>query len=323
MIRTGAERTPSQTRTVVVVGGAGSVGAMLVALLRVDGVRVLVVDPRCAARPRSTVNKDDTWAADLTAPTGELIATLRSADVVVLAVPESVALAAAPDLPGYLSPGALLVDTLSVKTRFARALADFAPGIEAVGINPMFAPDLGMAGRPVAAVTYREGLGVDRFLGSLSGWGAEIVRLAPDQHDRIVAATQALTHAAVLAFGLALADLDVTSDELSATATPPHTVALALLARIGLGNPEVYRDVQAGNPLAGRAREALAAAVSRLSSVVEHGTEADFDALVATARLPLGDRARQYGELCAEVFDGLARERPAERSAERSEAVEL
>ncbi|MFD4267218.1 prephenate dehydrogenase/arogenate dehydrogenase family protein [Rhodococcus sp. NPDC058481] len=295
---------------------------MLVTLLRGDGVRVVVIDPRCALPPGSTVDADDTLAADLTAPTGELIGTLRSADVVVLAVPESVALAAAPDLPGFLSPGALLVDTLSVKTRFARALADLAPDIPALGLNPMFAPDLGMAGRPVAAVTYREGLEVDRFLGSLSGWGAEIVRLAPDQHDRIVVATQALTHAAVLAFGLALAELDVTSDELAATATPPHTVALALLARIGLGNPAVYRDVQAGNPLAGRARDALAVAVSRLSSVVEHGTEADFDALVATTRLPLGDRAAQYGELCAEIFRGLASDRATERGSVRSEVLE-
>ncbi|MFC7449868.1 prephenate dehydrogenase/arogenate dehydrogenase family protein [Rhodococcus daqingensis] len=275
---------------------------MLVASLRGDGVRVVVADPRCAQRVQDGAGA---VAADLTAPTGELVAILRAADLVVLAVPESVALAAAPGLPGLLGPGALLVDTLSVKTRFAHALAECAPDTAAVGINPMFAPDLGMAGRPVAAVVYRGGPAVDRFLGSVSGWGAEIVRLAPDQHDRIVAATQALTHAAVLSFGLALAELDVTSEELAATATPPHTVALALLARIGLGNPAVYRDVQAGNPLAGKARDALAAAVTRLSSVVEHGTEADFEALMATARVPLGHRADEYGELCAEVFRGL------------------
>jgi len=317
VIDTGSARASSQFRTAAVVGGAGSVGAMLVALLRGDGVRVLVVDPRCAART-DAITDPDAMAADLTAPTGELVAALRSADLVVLAVPESVALAAAPALPGLLSPGAVLVDTLSVKTRFACALTESAPGTAAVGVNPMFAPDLGMAGRPVAAVTYCGGQQVDRFLASLSGWGAEIVRLAPEQHDRIVAATQALTHAAVLAFGLALTELDVTNEELAASATPPHTVALALLARIGLGNPAVYRDVQAGNPLAGRARDALAAAVTRLSSVVEHGTEADFDALVAAASRPLGDRARRYGDLCAEIFHGLA----SEDVSVRSEVIE-
>lgn len=274
---------------VAVAGGAGAVGTMLVGLLRDAGAEVLVLDPRDPHRP-----------ADVTSGAPDLAAAVGAASTVVLAVPEPVALAAAETLPRFLRPGTLLVETLSVKTRFAAALRRSAPDVQAVGINPMFAPSLGMTGRGVCVVVHHDGPGVDPFLGVLAG--ATLVRLSAEEHDALCAATQAATHAAVLAFGLALADLGVPAERLAAAAPPPHTVALALLARIGLGSPEVYWDVQAANPAAPRARAALADGLARLSRVCEHGTEAEFEELLATARVPLGAAAERYGDLCARLF---------------------
>ncbi|CCQ17322.1 Bifunctional chorismate mutase/ prephenate dehydrogenase [Rhodococcus sp. AW25M09] len=280
---------------VVVVGGSGAVGRMFVELLRGDGSAVTVVDVRDASSGRTS----PVTIGDITAPDEPIQLLLRQATTVILAVPESVALAA--DLSA-LGPDALLVETLSVKSGFARHL-DATDRLGAtVGVNPMFAPSLGMTGRPVAAVVHREGLPVHAFLDSIARWGGRVVLVDAERHDRLAAATQALTHASVLAFGLALAELDLPFVDIDAVAPPPHTTMLAVLARITGGEPEVYWDVQAGNPYASEARAALVRSANTLAETVESGSEAEFGRLLNQAEAALGASGDRYRAVCAEMF---------------------
>ncbi|MGW0176297.1 prephenate dehydrogenase/arogenate dehydrogenase family protein [Rhodococcus sp. NPDC003322] len=279
-------------RSVVVAGGAGAVGAMLVDRWRGSGAAVTVADVASGI--------------DIRCPEGELTELIDSADVVVLAVPEGVALTAVATVGPMLRPDAVLVETLSVKSRFAEAVAGAQVAAAVVGVNPMFAPALGLPGRAVAAVIHRDGAAADAVVAEIRGWGARVRVTTADRHDRMCAAMQALTHAAVLAFGLALADLDVDADETAALAPPPFTALSALLARIARGTPEVYRDVQTANPYAPAAREALALAVSRMSDACAADASA-FAEMLADAATPLGDRARGYADLCAGLFEGLPR----------------
>lgn len=271
----------------VVAGGDGAVGTLFVELLTASGVEVHVADSASGA--------------DITAPDALLAAELAMADVVVLAVPEPVALRALGPVAAVLSPGSLVVDTLSVKSRYASAAAVVRSDVELLGLNPMFAPSLGFPGRPVAAVELAGGPRTEELLDLLTGAGARVVRVTADRHDRLAAATQALTHAAVLSFGAALAGLDVTADELAALAPPPHATLLALLARIAGGTPEVYWDVQSANPFAETARDALRAGTATLAAAVGAG-EAEFTDLLSTLRSVLGDRLPGYGALCARMF---------------------
>jgi 4-amino-4-deoxyprephenate dehydrogenase len=280
----------------VVVGGAGAVGGLVVDLLLDAGARVVVVDVAEPAVEVAYVH------VDVNALDAALAAELREAGVVVLAVPEDVALAAVPALAPQLASGSLLVDTLSVKTEIAEALAAHAAHLEAVSLNPLFAPALGFDGRPVAAVVVHDGPRARALLEAVRGRGARIVELAADEHDRAAAVTQALTHAAVLAFGRALDDLGVDVEELGAVATPPHLTLLALVARIASGKPETYWDVQAGNPYARRARTALAAALASLADAVDYGTEDDFSAILEGADRCLGPTRDAYARICEELF---------------------
>src|SRR5687768_4861123 len=157
---------------------------MFADLLRGSGVRTRVID----ARPGGT----DSIAGDITAPDAEVAEAVSRANLVLLAVPEPVALRALDPLAAIVRPGAVLSDTLSVKSRFAARLADFPAAVEQVGLNPMFAPDLGMAGRPVAAVVTRGGPGSTALLDLVADWGGRVVRCTPEEHDATVAATQAL-----------------------------------------------------------------------------------------------------------------------------------
>ncbi|HWF81373.1 MAG TPA: prephenate dehydrogenase/arogenate dehydrogenase family protein [Streptosporangiaceae bacterium] len=284
----------------VVVGGRGAVGGMFVSLLASAGARVCAVDPREPAgpSPASTVRFE---RADITDIGSRLADELGRADVVVLAVPESVALAAVEDVAAAMRPGALLVDTLSVKTAIAGVEAALS-GIEVVSLNPMFAPSLDLAGRPVAAVVVHGGPCGAALLDLIGKHGGRVVTMTADAHDRLTAATQALTHAAVVAFGIALRALDVSAAELSAVAPPPHATMLGLLARICSGVPETYWDIQAANPHAHRARAALADGIARVAGLVDAADEARFAAALADLRGFLGDELEHHSEACTRAF---------------------
>jgi prephenate dehydrogenase len=281
----------------VVIGGAGAVGGLVVDLLLGAGADVFVVDVAAPPAQRCAYARDDVCDMD-----EWLVGEMRRADIVVLAVPERVALAAVPVLARQLRPGALLVDTVSVKTGIVAALAAHTAHLEAVSLNPMFAPALGFDGRAVAAVVVRDGPRARALLDAIGRRGGRVVEVGADEHDRIAAVTQALTHAAVLAFGLALDELGVSAEDLGAVAPPPHLTLLALLARVASGRPETYWEVQAANPHARRARTALAAGLATLADAADHGTGGDFAALLERARESLGPDGDAYARICEELF---------------------
>ncbi|WP_208545336.1 prephenate dehydrogenase/arogenate dehydrogenase family protein [Streptomyces sp. Tu 2975] len=289
----------------VVVGGAGAVGRMFSHWLVRSGVAVTWLDLDAAGAGAGGVDGVRVVAGDVRRPGPEAVAVLAAADVVVLAVPEPVAWEAVEVLAPVMRPGAVLADTLSVKSRIAGRLRRAAPGLQAVGLNPMFAPSLGLQGRPVAAAVVTDGPGVRALVELVAQWGARVVEMPAEQHDALTAVQQAATHAAVLAFGLGLGELSADVGALRDSAPPPHLAMLALLARIAGGTPEVYFDIQAANPGAPAARQALGRGLVRLGQAVEAGDEETFEALFAELRGVLGEHGAPLEELCARMFTAL------------------
>lgn len=287
---------------VVVAGGSGAVGSLFAERLQESGNDVVIVD-RSVPGPTHSVTRF--VRGDISDPGAEVADVVRTADAVLLSVPEPVALVAVGRLVGMLRPGTLIVDTLSVKSTVVptlHAATTIAGDVEALSLNPMFAPALGFAGHPVASVTVRDGRRGRALHDLIEGWGARVVTVTADQHDRLAAAAQALTHAAVLTFGIALTELDVDIADLDRIAPPPHTALLALLARIASGAREVYWDVQAANPYAPAARRALSHGVSQLAGVVEHGTCDQFGDLLDRLCAVFGPLRGTYRERSAQAL---------------------
>lgn len=295
------KQSPVGLRSVVIGGGA--VGSAFARLLFDSGYDVDVIDsagPAAEALPPGSGVRFIT--GDITSMEPALSARIGRADMVVLALPEQVALTALDDVVAVMADGALLVDTLSVKSRIVPAVDSAAPHLEAVSINPMFRPSLGVVGRPIAAVVVHDGPRVRDFLSLISKWGGRVVEVGVAEHDRATAAVQVLPHAAILAFGLALASLDVDARKLEELAPPPHRSLLALLARIVSGAPEVYWDVQRANPSGPDARAQLASAFRQLAEMVDQDDHADFDAALERLRGLLGPSLAYYRESCARMF---------------------
>jgi 7-keto-8-aminopelargonate synthetase-like enzyme len=162
-----------------------------------------------------------------------------------------------------------------------------------------------VAGRPVAGVEHTPELrgepAMTELLDRLTADGARLVRLTADEHDRLTAVAQSLTHVSVLAFGDAASRLGVDIGALLAVAPPPLAMLLSLANRIGTAVPEVYWDIQTGNPHAAVARDQLAASLARLSRLISDGDEAGFTELLT------GQAAGLAGTLVlGSVFDAAA-----------------
>jgi prephenate dehydrogenase len=286
------------TRTVV-VGGAGQVGGLFVRLLLPCGP-VTSVDSG-----QSPAGEVESITGDACRPSAGVLDAVRSADVVIFALPESAALAAITACAAAVRPGALLVETLSVKENVTPTLAETAArcGVEACGVNPMFAPELGFAGNAVAAVRVAGGPRTAALLDLISAAGSRVVELSAAEHDRIAAVLQVATHAAVLAFGSVVVEQGGHLAGLLDLAPPPHLTMLALLARITGGNPDVYWDIQAANPRAAGARAALGVAVGMLDGLARSGDHAGFTDFVHRIEDHLGTAGPLLRERCTQLFD--------------------
>lgn len=291
----------SQFDNAVIVGGSGAIGGLFADALVAVGMSVpVVVDRRStpASMRRGNVIEDD-----ILRPSNETLRVIGACDLVILAIPEPVALAAVQALLPAMKRNSLLVDTLSVKSRYAQALTVTATSAELLGVNPMFAPSLGFAGRSVVAVPYRCGALAEAFLAFIAAQGADVVRLDAASHDQACAALQVATHASILCFGMALR---VGAYDLAAAERimpPPHRVMLALLGRIVCADPEVYRDIQAANPFASQIREDLVEAHRRLDRIVTSGDPESFRQLCAELRGLFAGTDTDYAALCARLFE--------------------
>jgi prephenate dehydrogenase len=266
----------------VLVGGNGAVGRLLASALAAGAREVAIAD--MAAEPHPDVRALGSYLSlDARRPSPALDAALSGADCVVLALPEAAALDALPHVLAALPAGALLVDTLSVKTPFARAALAAGAPVELLSLNPMFAPSLGFAGHAVLAVELAPGPRSQALLALLRASARVVTVPDAEAHDRATAALQVATHAGVLGFGLALTQLEADLDALLPVAPPPFLALLALLARIASASPETSADIQRGNPFAAEARGALAAAIAQLDDAALDADPQRIEALVAQA----------------------------------------
>jgi prephenate dehydrogenase len=159
-------------------------------------------------------------------------------------------------------------------------------------------------------VVISDGDRVEPLMRVLGVGGGRLVQLELADHDRICAALQVLTHATVLAFGLALTRLDVDAAEINALAPPPHATLLAVLARILSGKPAVYWEIQAESEHGERAREALGQALNELAALVGDGDAGGFGRRLEELSAWFGEDLEPRREMCARMFGLTAGQKP-------------
>jgi prephenate dehydrogenase len=285
-------------KNALILGGLGQVGMLLSRSLRDSGVSITLVD----ARPR-TPNDTEAMAflrCDVDTFEPALNAAIAASDCVCVCLPEKITLRIAARLVEIMPAGGLWMDTLSVKSGIMHALRQYAGHVQLLSINPMFAPAMGWAGNTVAVVEMCAGPKSAFLKQLLATWGARLEAVSAEEHDRLTAAIQVATHAAVLSFGAALLNLDFDLEGALRLSSPPHRLLLTLLHRMTTQSPEVYWDIQAHHPLASRVRQELMSALERIHEDAEKKDASRFVEILSQLRALLETRE--------ELFTGWAKQ---------------
>lgn len=204
----------------------------------------------------------------------------RRCPVVIVAVPIAATLDVIRRVGPHLSGDALLMDLTSLKGEPVRAMIE-ATKAEVVGCHPLFGPDCpSLAGQNVILCPGRGERWLNRMDGIFAKGGARVTVTTPEEHDRMMALTQGLTHLDTILMGLTLRDSGLEPPKLDAFSTPIFRAKLAFTEKVFGRRAEMYAGILTGNPEMLQIIERHEKNLARLKKLLQNGDAAGLAALL-------------------------------------------
>jgi chorismate mutase/prephenate dehydrogenase len=273
-----AAGTSGAGKRVLIIGGAGKMGAWFAHFLSSQGFAIEVADPSdvAVAFPRI----------------GDWRESPLDYDWIVVATPMKIAGEVLTEL-ATRRPRGVVVDIGSLKSPMRAGLERLvAAGCKVTSIHPLFGPDTRLlSGRHVVFcdVGVPEATRAARAL--FASTMAEQIEMSVEDHDRLMAYVLGLSHALNLAFFTALAASGELVPRLQRMSSTTFDAQLKVATLVAHDNPYLYFDIQALNDYGTASLQALRAATERIERLVQNRDEAGFVELMAAGRRYLENRA--------------------------------
>jgi prephenate dehydrogenase len=248
-----------ETIEIGIIGGTGGIGRWFVPFLTGEGYPVHVAGRKTG----------------LSLP--ELAARCRA---VIVAVPIAATAEAIGKIGPLLPEDALLMDFTSLKAAPVREMLR-ATRAEVVGCHPLFGPDCpSLEGQNVVLCPARG----EKWLGwiekLLRTGGARVTRTTPEEHDRMMALIQGLTHLDTILMGLSLRDAGIDEAALEAFTTPVFRTKRAIVEKVFTQSPALYAEILTGNPHLTALLDRHGQNLSRLRELILSRNAAGIEALL-------------------------------------------
>ena len=217
---------------------------------------------------------------DPAAPSDTSETLLAEADVLLFAAPIRSTEAIIDDMLGQSAGrerGRLWLDITSIKQ--APVAAMLRSQAEVVGLHPMTAPPKAptLKGKVLVICEARLDAWRDWLQALFAALQAECVRVTPEYHDRAMALIQAMVHATHLAEAGVLRSHSQHLGPPSALLplrSASFELDVAVITRILSLNPQIYEDIQFGNPYALEMLDSLLDELSALRGLIAQGDDA-------------------------------------------------
>ena len=169
-------------------------------------------------------------------------------DVIMVSVPIRETVRVIHSLAPLLSEDQVLCDLTSIKTGPVQAM--LSSRAQVVGFHPMFGPMAnGLAGQAIIATPARcEQDALERILEVFRSQGAIVTISTPEEHDRIMAVVQGLTHFVTLGVAETMRRVGMSPQETLAFMSPVYQMEMGLVGRLLSQDPDMYGDMLRENP---------------------------------------------------------------------------
>jgi prephenate dehydrogenase len=185
-----------------------------------------------------------------------------NSDAVLICVPISSMKEILEEIGPLVKPGTLVMDSCSVKVKPCKLMASMLPkDVEVLGTHPLFGPQSaanGLHGLQVVLCPVRIGKArMEKVKGLLNLAGLDAVVLSPEEHDREMARTQAITH--FVCKGLAAVPKPRHGLRLKS-----HEALMKALANVKDDSERLFLDLQSQNPFAQGERKRFLSALAKI-----------------------------------------------------------
>lgn len=230
-----------------IIGGTGKMGRLFVPVFERAGFDVLVSG-------RKTGLKN----ADLA----------MTCDIVIVSVPIHDTCRVIGEIAPLLNKDQLLCDFTSLKVRPVEAM--LASKADVIGLHPMFGPTVSsLRGQTIIACPARAGEArTESLLKIFRNEGATCTITTPENHDKMVAVVQGLTHYVTLCMADTVRRLGMDIRETQAFTSPVYQIELSLMGRLLSQDPALYADILQQNPFVPDVLAGCRASATELAEVV-------------------------------------------------------
>jgi chorismate mutase/prephenate dehydrogenase len=272
-----AAGTSGAGKRVLIIGGAGKMGAWFGHFLSSQGFAIEVADPSPAAVAFTRIAD---WRDDP-----------LEHDWIVVATPMKVAGDVLSEL-ATRRPRGIVVDVGSLKSPLRGGLERLAAaGCKVTSIHPMFGPDTRLlSGRHIVFCDIGVPEATQAARALFASTMAEQIEMSVDDHDRLMAYVLGLSHALNLAFFTALAASGELVPRLQRMSSTTFDAQLKVATLVAHDNPHLYFDIQTLNDYGTASLQALRAATERIELLVQSRDQEGFVELMAAGRRYLESR---------------------------------
>jgi prephenate dehydrogenase len=265
-----------------IIGGTGRMGRLFVPVFERAGYEVLVSG-------RTT----PLTSADLA----------RQCDLVIVSVPIRDTVNVIDTIAPLLARDQLLCDFTSLKVKPVEAMLKSKANV--VGLHPMFGPTAGSLRSQtviVCPVRVEEHL-LNNLVAIFRKEGARCTMTTPEEHDKMMAVVQGLTHYVTLCMADSIRRLGMDIEATKEFTSPVYQIELSLVGRLLSQDPDLYADILQLNPFVPEVLEACRSSAGDLAAIVGSHDPALFRAFFEKNSRHLGPSCDEGQKMTDTLID--------------------
>ena len=225
--------------------------------------------------------------------TDDNIKAVENADITIFSVPISKMEDTIKQVAPYVKPWSIVADVCSIKWFPAKVMKEYSPkNTLIIPVHPMFWPYVSSIADQIFVLTPDEEVKSDKrykfFKDFLQSKWAKIIETTPQEHDKMMAIVQWLTHISMFMVWEAISRLNVDVKKTFDFVSPIYKLLIASVLRYIWHDPKLYGDIQMFNPEVLKVHEVLVDVMTDFNKAVLEKDEDKFITIINHSKQKIG-----------------------------------